>query len=326
MTCKSCLIDEVIYEIKIDGDENVSFIGEVVEHFRRNNFKVSFASNIIKLEETGVIDLFDFIMDHMPAHHVSFRTNGGEWRPFLEIKEAYKLRWIDDVIENERLTCYFQPIVNQEEEIFGYEILARFQKEDGSLIYPGEIFDAARKRGRLYALDKLCRMTAVKFAARIQDKKAFINFLPTSIYSPEFCLRSTVKLASELNLDPHQLVFEVVETEKVDDIAHLKTILSYYKEKGFEYALDDVGEGYNTYTMLEDISPQYMKLDMQYVQGVFEDEKKQQVAKKFLQKAKEIGATPLAEGVEETNDYQWLKKIGYELFQGYLFGKPSPHL
>ncbi|MDG5789440.1 EAL domain-containing protein [Evansella sp. AB-P1] len=326
MTCKSCLIDEVKYEIKIDGEENSSVIDDVIDHLKRNNFNAYLESNIIIMEEKGVNDLFDFFSDHMSLLKVFFRTNDGEWSPLSEIKEVYNMQWIDEVIEKEHLTCYFQPIVNREEEIFGYEILSRFHKEDGTLIYPNIIFDAARKRGRLYALDKLCRMTAVRYAADINDKKAFINFLPTSIYSPEFCLRSTVKLANQLKMDPSQLVFEVVETEKVDDIEHLKKILSYYKEKGFEYALDDVGEGYNTFKMLEDISPQYMKLDMQYVQGVAENLEKQEIAKMFLQKAVEIGSIPLAEGVEERNDFEWLKQLGYALFQGYLFGKPSPNL
>lgn len=125
-------------------------------------------------------------------------------------------------------------------------------------------------------------------------------------------------------MDPSQIVFEVVETEKVEDIEHLKTILTYYKEKGFEYALDDVGEGFNTLDLLEDIVPNYMKPDIQYFQGVTADCEKQRIAKQFLHKALEIGSTPLAEGVEAREDYEWLKEIGYQLFQGYLFGRPGP--
>jgi EAL domain-containing protein (putative c-di-GMP-specific phosphodiesterase class I) len=158
----------------------------------------------------------------------------------------------------------------------------------------------------------------------LKGEKAFINFIPTSIYSPEFCLRSTTELADQLGVDPHRLVFEVVETEQVDDLDHLKKILAYYKEKGFEYALDDVGEGYSTIEMLADLKPNYMKLDMQYVQGVAHDAGKQSVALQFLEKAVEIGSVPLAEGIEERADFDWLKEQGYQLFQGYYFGKPSP--
>ena len=113
-------------------------------------------------------------------------------------------------------------------------------------------------------------MTAVRSAAKV-NKKVFINFIPTSIYSPEHCLKSTVQLARFLGIDPSHFVFEVVETEQVDDLEHLKKILQYYKEKGFQYALDDVGEGFSTIELLEELSPHYMKLDMKFVQGVATD-------------------------------------------------------
>lgn len=66
-----------------------------------------------------------------------------------------------------------------------------------------------------------------------------------------------------------------------------------------------------------------MKLDMQYVQGVAEDADKQKTALRFLEKALEIGSVPLAEGVETKEDFAWLKQQGYQLFQGYYFGKPA---
>lgn len=132
-----------------------------------------------------------------------------------------------------------------------------------------------------------------------------------------------MNLANKLGVDPQQLVFEVVETEQVDDVDHLCDILNFYREKGFQYALDDVGEGYSTIELLSDLKPHYMKLDMQYVQGVAEDESKQQTASRFLEKALEVGSIPLAEGVETKADFDWLKERGYQLFQRYYFGKPA---
>ena len=67
-----------------------------------------------------------------------------------------------------------------------------------------------------------------------------------------------------------------------------------------------------------------MKLDMKYVQGVTIDPEKQLIAQTFLNKAMEIGSIPLAEGVETRADFEWLKQLGYQLFQGYLLGKPDP--
>ncbi|TQR15456.1 EAL domain-containing protein [Psychrobacillus soli] len=323
MSCKNCLVTELTYEIRFEKNHDVSIIQDIVSHLSRRNIWVNVEDKQLKIKESGLREFLDFCTDHMQKEEIYFRIENQQWHPLTEIESFIETNWIDEVIQKELITCHFQPIVDQTEKIFAFEILARFQNENGSMIYPNEIFTTAKKRGRLYALDRLCRMTAVRYSTKI-NTKAFINFIPTSIYSPEFCLKSTISLANELGINPNQFVFEVVETEQVDDLDHLKKILTYYKEKGFQYALDDVGEGFNTIDMLSSLQPHFMKLDMKYVQGVAVDSTKQQIAQSFLNKAIEIGSIPLAEGVETRADFEWLKQIGYQLFQGYLFGKPTP--
>ncbi|WP_033542353.1 EAL domain-containing protein [Planococcus sp. CAU13] len=323
MDCNNCSVAELKFDIKLEGDTNLSMMDNVVSHLERRDLEITKKDNRLLLKEAGAQEFLDFCLHHMEPAQVQFRIDKGDWNRIEEMEQVFNMEWIDDVIRKELLICHYQPIVNENEEIFAYEMLARFHREDGSVIYPNEIFPAAKARGRLYALDRVCRMAAVRHAAVLKDVKAFINFIPTSIYSPEFCLRSTTNLAQELGVDPRQLVFEVVETEKVDDIDHLRTILAFYKKKGFQYALDDVGEGYSTIELLADLKPHYMKLDMQFVQGVAEDAVKQQTALRFLGKALEIGSVPLAEGVETKEDFEWLKEQGYQLFQGYYFGKPE---
>jgi len=324
MPCKSCLVLELQFDIQLKGQQNLSLMEKVVNYFKRRGLLISVKDDFFIIQESGVRELLDFCHDYMDLAQVYFRFDNRTWQPITEIEPILEMKWIDEVIRKKSVISFSQPIVDANEEIYAYEILSRFPREDGSLIYPNEIFTAARSRGRLYALDRICRMAAVRYSA-VLKKKTFINFIPTSIYSPEFCLQTTVQLANQLGIDPNQFVFEVVESDKVDDIEHLKSILNYYKQKGFQYALDDVGEGYNTLEMLADLKPQYMKLDIKYVQGVSGNSEKQEVAKQFLAKAFEVNAIPLAEGIESRADFEWLKENGYQLFQGYLFGKPSIH-
>lgn len=323
MECNSCTVAAIKFEIKLEGQKNLSALQIVIDHLERKEIEVAVKGNKLQMDEKGAREFLNFCRDLLDIDQVVFRINQESWQPLEGMSRVFATEWIDEVIKNERLTCHYQPIVDADEKIFAYEMLARFQNEDGSMIYPNEIFPAAKTRGRLYALDRVCRMTAVRYAAVLEGEKAFINFIPTSIYSPEFCLRSTISLSEQLGVNPKLLVFEVVETEKVDDLDHLKKILAYYKEKGFDYALDDVGEGYSTIEMLADLKPKYMKLDMQFVQNVATDPAKQKIAEKFLKKALEIGSVPLAEGIETRQDFDWLKQRGYQLFQGYYFGKPA---
>lgn len=323
MECNSCTVANLKFEIQLNGEINQESMEQIIKHLERGDIAVLKKESILQMDEKGAKEFLDFCNHFLETDKVLFRINREKWQPVSEMEQVFNMEWIDEVISNEQLICHYQPIVTENEEIFAYELLSRFHRKDGSMIYPNEIFPAAKSRGRLYALDRVCRMTAVRHSVALKNKKAFINFIPTSIYSPEFCLRSTTSLANELGVDPNQLVFEVVETEKVDDLDHLKKILAFYKEKGFQYALDDVGEGYSTIEMLADLQPHYMKLDMQFVQGVATDAYKQELATKFLAKALEVGSVPLAEGVEEREDFEWLKAKGYKLFQGYLFGKPE---
>jgi EAL domain-containing protein (putative c-di-GMP-specific phosphodiesterase class I) len=89
---------------------------------------------------------------------------------------------------------------------------------------PGKLFEVATKTGLHSLLDQRAREVAVK--ARVgkvpAGTKSFINFLPSTIYNPDFCLQHTFKIVEKYQINPEDLVFEVVETEKIVNIGHLK--------------------------------------------------------------------------------------------------------
>lgn len=325
MSCEGCGGNELLFEIKAEDTRHQNMLRDASRLMRVRNALHQANEDTFTIKEVEARELADFCKDHLDREKVRFRLPGGEWRAMSELSTILDTKWVDELIAEERICIYFQPIVDRDERIYAFEALARFKNEADSLLYPDQVFSAAKTRGRLYALDRLCRMKAVEAAAPLRTK-TFINFIPTSIYSPEFCLQSTVQLAAKLNVDPSLFVFEVVETEKTEDVDHLKRILAFYKEKGFHYALDDVGEGFSTVEMLAELQPNYMKLDRAHVQGVAGDAAKQRTAKLFLETALRIGSIPLAEGIESREDFEWLKQRGYRLFQGYLFGKPSPRV
>lgn len=230
-----------------------------------------------------------------------------------------------DIVNNESLTSYFQPIVNaNDNSIYGYEALIRGVKANGKLMYPNELFDKSSRNDLDFKLDRLCRESALKTAAvkKIQQK-VFINFIPTSIYDPEFCLNSTVKWANQLEFDSKNIVFEVVETQNVKDQVHLKEILMYYREKGYKIALDDVGEGYSSLNMLIKLKPDIIKIDRNIIENINEDEFKQSVYKALYTVAKENNIEVLAEGIETPYEIETIRKIGVDYMQGFYFAKPT---
>jgi EAL domain-containing protein (putative c-di-GMP-specific phosphodiesterase class I) len=234
-------------------------------------------------------------------------------------------RWLIGMIERRSYTSMFQPIVSAATgKVFAHESLFRGFASDGSQINPGYMFDLANRANILFQLDLAARRCAVETAATggLQGASLFINFNPSSIYDPSYCLRTTASAIAENGFTPGQIVFEVVESDRVKDIRHLKGILAFYRSAGFKIALDDVGAGYSGLNMLKDLWPDFLKIDMHLVRGVDTDSFRQSIVRNIVTIAKENGIRVVAEGIETEAECNWLKAAGVDLLQGYLLGRP----
>lgn len=231
-----------------------------------------------------------------------------------------------DVLEDRRLKILFHPIVDPgTNEIYGYEALTRGLDNQGGIIPPTKLFQMAKDMDLLFYLDRLCRETIIQRASEAGiTKKIFINFIPTSIYDPEKCLKSTDEAIMKSGINPQQVVFEVVETEQIKDFDHLNYILDYYKRKGYSTALDDIGSGYSSISSLLALNPDYMKIDMALVRNIHKEIEKQIIIQEYINVARLKGIQVLAEGIEHIDELMYLKELGIDLVQGYYFAKPSP--
>ena len=234
--------------------------------------------------------------------------------------------WLVSMFEEDRLTSYFQPIVHADrtDHIYAYEALLRGRERDGTVVSPGPIFDVASNADLLFQLDRRARMCAIDRSIAVElNKPVFINFTPTAVYDPVYCLRSTVEHIRRGGIDPSQVVFEVVESTEVKDTSHLKDILDYYRDAGFRVALDDLGAGYSSLNMIHQIRPDIVKLDMDLTRDIAADDCRAMITARILDLARDLGIQTVAEGVETQEDMRWLQEHGVDYMQGYLFATPS---
>ena len=150
--------------------------------------------------------------------------------------------WLLDILRGGRLYSVFQPILACADPavLHGHECLMRAEVE-GNAVSPGLMLDLADGAGLLFQLDLAARRSAiVSAAAQEVPAKIFINFTPNAIYSPHSCLNSTVRMVDELGLEHQRVVFEIIESEHLPEMAHMQRIVGYYRDKGFGVALDDV--------------------------------------------------------------------------------------
>lgn len=248
-------------------------------------------------------------------------------RPLKIYLEILKYSEYLDILSNLRLTVHFQPVVDlKKKKVYGFECLIRGVRGNGEILSPAYLFEAARATDTLFYLDRACRETAIKTAAvkGLKGYKVFINFLPTVIYDPAFCLQSTVKWAYQLEWNPEHLVFEVVETEKVKDFSHLANILDYYRENGFKTALDDVGTGYSSIDALIKLKPDFVKLGKELVEDIDKSDIKRDLMKAVVKALHPHGIKVIAEGVERVEELRFLLEAGVDFAQGFLFARPNP--
>ncbi|WP_379128111.1 EAL domain-containing protein [Paenibacillus sp. sgz500958] len=246
------------------------------------------------------------------------------WVTLPQLSLQLSNRNLIDIIMNAEFTSHMQPIVDASESIVGFEFLLR-PKPMGSYFQPFELFEIARQTGFHSFLDRAARISAIESSARFLPKgiKRFINFLPSSIYNPQYCLTHTFAAIHKLAQDPADFVFEVVETENISNIAHLESIFAEYRNHGISVALDDVGSGYSTLEVMSRLKPDYVKIDRSLISYCDEDVLKQGKIGEIMQRAGQFGGKVLAEGIERREEFVFCREIGIDLGQGYLFGKPA---
>ena len=217
-------------------------------------------------------------------------------------------------------TMAFQPIVNcQNNTIFGYEALVRGLNNESAYSIISRVNDTNR-----YTFDQLCRIKAIALASKLGvDSMLSINFLPNAIYKPERCIRTTLEAAKKYNFPTTNIMFEFTEVEKIEDSSHVERVVSYYQELGFKTATDDFGSGYSGLNLLADFQTDIIKLDMALIRDIDKDTKRQTIVRNCLNMFEELNIMALAEGIETVEEYHWLKSVGIELMQGYLFAKPG---
>lgn len=281
-----------------------------------DGFGLSFGSR--EMEETQVL----FIQGNVQPKIEDF-SDISSLRKFISRSQS---NWLIDMMEEKRFTSYFQPIVSMQNtsKIFAYEALLRGIDSVGKIVSPKEIIDTATASGLLPQMDRLARLTAILEASCNNiNQKIFINFAPTALYDPIFCLNTTVQAIDRTGIPHDQVVFEVVESDEFKDLAHLKSILAHYRKSGFLIALDDLGEGYSSLNLLHQVRPDFVKLDMALIRDVHRDPYKASITEKILEIAHNLSIQTVAEGIECVEELNWLQERGTTFAQGYLIAKPN---
>lgn len=231
-------------------------------------------------------------------------------------------RELNRLLEQEMVTAAFQPIVSLPAgEILAYEVLGRgtHEKLPSS---PKKLFRVAEAMEREGELSRLFRKNAATIVSntKVHLPPLFFNTHPSELGTPE--LVSSLREVRDIIPD-RELALEIHEgaLAKPEIIAELKTHLD---ELDIRLALDDFGLG-ERFLQLAEVPPDYLKFDISYVRGLVDATvAKRRMLSMLMAAARELGAQPIAEGVETELESGACTMMGFTLAQGFLYGEPVP--
>ncbi|HYC93344.1 MAG TPA: diguanylate cyclase [Thermoanaerobaculia bacterium] len=213
-----------------------------------------------------------------------------------------------------------QPIYDlRDESPIGYEFLSRYS--NGMFETPENFFRACSERNILTLVDHACLRSAVSAAMELPPYARFhLNVFPTTLLA--------VPVEHLLDLFPQPVpagtfCLEISEQQIIGDPSYLLPAVQALRAAGLLIAIDDVGFGSSCLESLILLQPEIVKIDKRCVIGVDGDPARIAQLRRYVQVARTLGSTVVAEGIETAAELQVVRSLGVEYGQGYLWGKPA---
>ncbi|MCJ7766122.1 MAG: EAL domain-containing protein [Thiovulaceae bacterium] len=219
---------------------------------------------------------------------------------------------------------FFQPIYNNKtHKIDKYETLMRIINEKGELLSPYLFLDIAHK-AKIYP--ELTKTLLRKAFAMFHDKDiAFtVNLSVEDIRNSATNAYIFDMLGSFEK--PHNVVFEIIESEGIDNYAMVKEFVQEVEKYGARISIDDFGSGYSNFMHLLELNTSFIKIDGSIIKNILHDRNSQILTKTIVSMAKELDMEVVAEFVSSHEIHEAVLLLGVDHSQGYYFGEPRPYL
>lgn len=238
-------------------------------------------------------------------------------------------RRLKSAIENESFELYYQPQFDAVTgELRGAEALVRWIDNDGSLISPGLFIPIAEKNGDILQIGEWVLNSALKSLSEWKHKYAFDGIISINLSAiqlrKENYEQHIMELLNKYDIVPTQIELEITESVLIDDHKQIMERLAFLRQQGIRVSLDDFGTGFSSLSYLKDLPIDTLKIDKSFVDTVISDESTGIITESVVNMVRRLGLSTVAEGVENEQQYEWLRSIHCDTIQGYLLGKPMP--
>lgn len=234
---------------------------------------------------------------------------------------------VETALDNHQFYMVYQPQVDfNTGKLKGVEALVRWRHPEKGIISPDKFIHMAELTGLIVPLGKWVMRTACTQAAQwnhhpvLGKAEIAVNVSALQLQSGTL-VEDILQILKETGLPPHRLVVELTESSFVqDDGANLR-MMHRLKEAGIKLAIDDFGTGYSCLSYLRDIPGDYLKVDRSFVMELPGHNKAEAVIQAIVSLGKSLDYRIIAEGIENEAQASFLKGIGCDIAQGFLFSK-----
>jgi len=232
-------------------------------------------------------------------------------------------------LERGEMYMQYQPIVDAQQNILGMEALSRWHSAEHGLISPAQFIPLAERAGLIGSIGMWALETGCKqLAAWTQDAEKAAWTLSVNVSALQFNAPSffddVLNILSRTHIPPHKLILEVTENIFLNaQGSPLQEGIRRLMAHGVGIALDDFGTGYSSMNYLRNLPITRIKIDRTFISEVAHSKKDQGIVSAMLTLASALDLQVVAEGVETTAQFDYLKDAGCSAFQGYLFAKPQ---
>ena len=237
---------------------------------------------------------------------------------------------VREMLDQDRFHLVYQPIMSlADDQVQNYEVLVRMRCDDGEIILPGGFMPAAERFGLIHSVDRWIVRNALEHLGRLHQRNEPVCFsinLSGKAFEDEGLLPFIQLLLDEGGVQPDKVCFEITETSAISNLAAAEKFISALKTLGCQFALDDFGSGFSSFTYLKHLPVDKLKIDGSFVQGLANSSVDQAMVRSMNQVAHALGKVTIAEYVEDAATLRLLRTIGVDYAQGNYVGKPREAL
>ncbi len=230
-------------------------------------------------------------------------------------------------LEHNEIDLRYQPQMNSDREIIGCEVLVRWKNGKFGFVPPAEFIGIAEKTGLIIELGHYIMKESFKTLKTWEEQgivleQFSINLSVRQFFNTDFVDQVETLADKYLNEKTRKkVVFEVTETILIEDMYKIIAIMNKLRRIGISFSMDDFGTGYSSLSSLRQMPINELKVDRTFVSHIGKYESDKLMISTILAMAKIFNLKTVAEGVENEEQFEFLKEKGCHLFQGFYFSK-----